>query len=326
MDDPADTRLPRLAPLLLIGMLVWLAILRPGNLAGPDGSVRFLASTLTAVAAVGYVAWRFHGLIPAVAAVTLLRFADAAEPPAIVRTWDAMVLATLAVGIGVGSRQGRAGWGPWLVLAAVAAGAALFGWFGWQLPSPADPVARVRLQQVTIGLIAATVVAGLLAGGAGWCDRARLIAVAVVIPATGVVGFRLHHGDWPDLLAGGKWGSLFAEWQAAVRDGSWDSGAWSWTTPWVAGPLVLVGLWRTVARGIKGWHRGRPPLAWLITVTAVGALLAVGARPAAADSLVLAAFGAMLSVFGVADLMLALIERIRLESPEPGPVAVPRVT
>jgi hypothetical protein len=45
----------------------------------------------------------------------------------------------------------------------------------------------------------------------------------------------------------------------------------------------------------------------------------------ASGSLALAAVGSILSVFGVADLVLVLIERIELKPPEPGPSGVPRV-
>jgi hypothetical protein len=45
----------------------------------------------------------------------------------------------------------------------------------------------------------------------------------------------------------------------------------------------------------------------------------------ASGSLALAAVGTLLSVFGVADLILALVERIELKPPDPGPSNVPRV-
>jgi hypothetical protein len=88
---------------------------------------------------------------------------------------------------------------------------------------------------------------------------------------------------------------------------------------------MLAGVWRTVARGRNSLRTGRPPLAWLLAAAGVGAIVAVGARPLAAGSLALAAVGSLLSVFGVADLVLALIERIELKPPEPGPSGVPRV-
>src|SRR5690349_10510937 len=115
MDDPTEIRLPRLAPILLAGVLVGLAVIRPGNLEGDAPAYRLLTG-LAAVAAVGYAAWRFHGLIPAAVAIVLLRFADPASPPSDAfaeRGGDAALLATLALGIGVGSRQGRPGWPAW---------------------------------------------------------------------------------------------------------------------------------------------------------------------------------------------------------------------
>jgi hypothetical protein len=327
MDDPTDIRLPRLAPLLLAGLLAGLAITRPGNLAGDPAAYRLLTG-LTAVAAVGYAAWRFHGLIPAAAAIILLRFADPSSPADaafLERGSDAVLLATLALGNGAGSRQGRPGWPAWAVLAVLAAGIAVFGWFSWQFPPPADSVARYRMCHVTIALVALTVAVGLMARGASWRDRARLIAVAVLIPAAGVVAARPDRDDWLRLANGGEWGFLSDEWRGALASGNWSAGAWCWTTPWVAGPLILVGMWRTIARGRNSTRTGRPPLAWLITAAGVGCIVAVGARPLASGPLALSAVGSLLSVFGVADLVLALIERIELKPPQPGPSGVPRV-
>ena len=320
--------MPRIPPLLLIGVLVGLAILRPGNLHADSDQAYWLLSTLTAVAAIGYVAWRFHGLIPAAVAIALFRFADPVHPSYDAvqeRANDAIFLATLALGIGVGSRQGRSGTTAWVLLAVLAAGIAYFGWFGRALPAPTDAVARDRLRHVTLALAALSILVALFARRVSWRDRARLIMVAVVIPALGVVAARLASGDWPRLLDGGEWNSLVAQWQSALRDGTWDAGAWCWTTPWVAGPLVLVGVWGAVARGRKGMKKGRPPLAWLVAAAGLGAIVALGARPIAAGSMALAAVGAILSVFGVADLILALVERVQLEPPEPGPSNVPRV-
>jgi hypothetical protein len=327
MDDPTDIRLPRIAPLLLAGVLVGLAITRPGNLAGDAPAYRLLTG-LTAVAAVGYVAWRFHGLIPAAGAITLFLYADSTSrlyTAFLERGADAVLLATLALGLGAGSRQGRPGTAAWAVLAALAVGIAYFGWFGRELPTPVDPVARDRIRHVTVGLAGLTVLVGLMARGAGWRDRLRLIGVAVFIPAAGIVAAQLVSGEWPRLVDGGEWDAVIPEWQVAVHNGEWHAAAWCWTTPWVAGPLILVGLWRTVARGRNGLRKGRPPLAWLLTAAGIGTILAVGARGVVSDSLALAAVGAILSVFGVADLVLALIERIELKPPEPGPPAVSRV-
>src|SRR5262245_55089746 len=117
MDNPIQTRMPRLAPILLIGVLAWLAIARPGNLAGEMAVGYRLLTSLVAVAAVGYVAWRFHGILPAAAAVIVLRLIDSDQPPAaayLERGADAVFLATLAVVIAAGARQGLRGTLPWV--------------------------------------------------------------------------------------------------------------------------------------------------------------------------------------------------------------------
>ena len=123
MDDHANRRLPIIAPMLLTTVLAWLAIARPGNLSG-EPFHRALA-TLTAVAAVGCIAWGFHRSIVAGAAIVLLRVADPLNPSyeaILERGWDAIVLAILALGIGVASRQGRSSTTAWVILALVAVG------------------------------------------------------------------------------------------------------------------------------------------------------------------------------------------------------------
>src|ERR687886_604960 len=115
MDDPADTRLPRLAPLLLLGVLAWLAVLGPETASGLQR-----VTALVAVAVVGYAVWRFHGLVPAAVAIAAFRLTDPAVPPPaalLERPADALLLATLGIGLMAASRQGRPGNFPWLLLA-----------------------------------------------------------------------------------------------------------------------------------------------------------------------------------------------------------------
>jgi hypothetical protein len=327
MHDPADIRLPRIAPVLWIAVLAGLAIARPGNLAGEADLPYRLFTTLASVAVVGYVAWRFHGLIPAALAIILVRWADPTTPSGdafLERAGDTVFLVTLGIGIAAGSRQGRPGNLAWLLLA-LAASVPVYGWLEAEGLPTNDPVTRDRLRHLTLGLAVLSAAIGLRARSVPWGDRVKLIGIVIGLPLAGVVAARLAHGHWPRLLDGGEWPAVVSEWQAAIRDGTWSAGAWCWADRWIVAALLLIGLWRTLARGWKEWVQGRPPLAWLIAVAGLGAVVAVGARPLASGSLVLAAVGAILSVFGAADLILALVERIELKPPDPGPSSVPRV-
>jgi hypothetical protein len=327
MHDPADIRLPRVAPILLIAVLAGLALARPGNLSGEADLPYRLFTTLASVAVVGYVGWRFHGLIPAALAIVLLRWAEPTAPPAaafLERAGDTVFLATLGIGIAAGSRQGRPGNLPWVLLA-IAASVPIYGWLQADSLPTNDPVARDRLRHVTMGLAALSAVVGLRARSVPWLDRLKLVGVVLGLPLAGVIAARLVHGHWPPLVEGGDWPAVVSEWQTAFREGSWSAGAWCWADPWIVAGLLVIGLWRTLARGLKEWKRGRPPLAWLIAAGGLGAFVALGGRPLAPGSLALAAVGAMLSVFGAADLILALIERIELKPPDPGPSGISRV-
>jgi hypothetical protein len=318
MDDHARDRLPRFAPLLLAGVLAFLAIARPGNLSGRPIDHAF--PTLAAVAVVGYIAWRFHGMIAAIAAIALFRFADPVQPSyeaAIERGWDAIVLATLALGIGIDSRQGRPSPTAWVLLAVFSAGIAFFGWYGADLPALAkDEVGHARMCHVALGLIGATLFVAFFAVKATWRDRLRMFVVAVVIPAIGAWAGYTQFGRLPPPISAGEWNTIGVEWQSALSGSAWRSATWCWESPWLVVPLMLLGLWRTIARGRREWKHGRPPLAWLLTVTSLGIHVALGARPLASSSLALAAIGTLLSVFGVADMILAVFERIELKPPE----------
>ncbi|MBO0698976.1 MAG: hypothetical protein J2P46_11325, partial [Zavarzinella sp.] len=287
MHDPADIRLPRVAPLLLVAVLAGLAIARPGNLAGTTDVAYRLFTGLASVAVVGYVAWRFHGLIPAASAIVLLRWADPTAPPQaafLERAGDTVLLVTLGIGIAAGSRQGRPGNLPWVLLA-LAASIPIYGWLCADSLPTNDPVARDRLRQVTIGLAVLSTTVGLRARSIPWGDRARLLGVVIGLPLAGIGAARLVHGHWPPLVEGGDWPGVVSEWQTAIREGSWSDGAWCWADRWIVGGLVVIGLWRTIARGWKEWKRGRPPLAWLIAAGGLGAMVALGARPLAPSSL-----------------------------------------
>lgn len=327
MDAANDTRLPRLAPILLIGTLAGLAIVRPGNLSGDSAiGYRFL-TTLTAVAAVGYVAWRFHGILPAAAAIVLLSFCDPEQPSNgafLERGADAVFLASLAIGIAAAGRQGHVGRLPWILLAIGSALVSLFGWYGRELPAPEDDTTRARIWLLTAVVTVLAVVIGLTVRRAPWRDRSLLIGVVLLLPAAGVAG-AVAQDHVPPTLSQADWPAVIEEWKAAVSNRNWDQGAWCWTDSWLSGPLILVGIWRTLARGRNQARTGQAPIAWLVTVGGVGAILALGGRPLASGSLALAATGAILTVFGIADLIQSLVERIALKPPEPGPVNVPRV-
>jgi hypothetical protein len=328
MDDTADTRPPRLAPLVLIGVLAWLAVERPGNLAGESALGYRLFTTLVAVAVVGYVGWRFHGIVAAAVAVLFLRLVDSPEPPSaafLQRAGDAVFLATLGLGMAACARQGLPGPVRWVLLALGAAALAGFGWYGLDTRPTDDPVVRDRMQHATLALAALAVAIGFSARGGTWRDRLRLVAVVVLIPACGIVASRLVRGEWPRLLAGGDWSAVIPEWRATIQNGTWETATLGGVPAWLVGPLVGVGLWRTVARGRKQRRGGRPPHAWLLTAGGLFAIAAVAARPSGVGSLVVASLGSVLSVFGVADLVLAVVERFELKPPEPGPSSVPRV-
>jgi hypothetical protein len=312
----------------LIAVLVGLVIIRPGVLEAGGATYPYrLLTTLIAVVAVGYIGWRFHGIPAAAAAIALLLISQPSDPDRAAmqqRHDDAFLLTSLAIGIAAGSRQGRPGMLPWVLIAIGALGCALFGWYGLNAQAT-DLAANVRTLHIAILVTVLSALLGLIRGAATWRDRLLFLALIVGIPAATIALFRLSNEAWPTHFESGEWPTVLHEWENAIRDGTWAAGSWSWTTAWVVASLMLVGVWRTVMRGLKEWKQRRPPLAWLLTAASVAVVAAIGARPLASGSLALAAIGAILSVFGVADLILSLVERIELRPPEPGPSNIPRV-
>ncbi len=327
MKESAPERFPRLAPILLVAALTGLVVVRPGNLAGDEALGYRLFTTLTSVIAVCYIAWRFHGLLAAATVLLFFRMSEPASPvPAVFseRASDALFLATLLIGLAAGTRQGRPGKWQWLLIG-VWAGVASFAWYRVSELHSDDLVAHERIWQIMLLIAVLSAVIGLLTRHATWADRGRLILATIGPPAIGATCLRLIHGQWPPVFQGGDWSTVYSEWNNAIRNGDWANGVWAWTMPGVVAALLLIGVWRTVARGLKEWQVGRPPLAWLLTIASIGVFAALGGRPLGSGSLALAAMGALLSVFGIADLILALVERIELRPPDPGPAIVPKV-
>jgi hypothetical protein len=328
MDSAADNRFPRVAAALLLGVLAWLAIVRTGNLSGDsDIGFRFI-TTYSAVAATCFIAWRFHGIVAATVVLILLRIWEPEFPvhaAFLQRHGDALLLGTLALGIAAGIRQGRNGRTQWGVIAVVASCLAI-AWFALDATPTEDPVARDRVRHVTLAMVALAFLAGLCARSATWLDRLRLLGATVGVPAVALLAGQLARGEPATrILDGGAWSDAVGEWRAAIASDRWSAGVWAWPAPLVVASLMVLGLFRTVVRGWKELRQGRPPTAWLLTVASLGVFIAVGARPLASGSLALAAAGALLAVFGIADMILALVERIELRPPEPGPSNVPRV-
>ena len=324
MTDPVpEFRRPWFAVLALAGLLLALAAVRPGLLADDSARTYKTLTTLGAVVAVAAVAWRFHGLVAAAAAVVLLLAID--RPPhdsaaVLERGADAALLGVLALAVTVGAQPGRRRPLTWLAFAVTAAALVAVGVGQWELPAADDATARARTGHLLIGL---TLPAGLVGclGRTTAVARLKMLLVWIGVPAAVLGAWRVATGTWPVTWDAAAWPALGDEWSS---DG-WAEAAWCWTTPWVAVPLLAVGIWRTAARGLKQWRAGEAPLGWLVGLAGLATIIALTPRPVGRDSLTLAAMGALLSVFAVADLGLAAVERIELKPPPPGPSDIPRV-
>jgi hypothetical protein len=82
--------------------------------------------------------------------------------------------------------------------------------------------------------------------------------------------------------------------------------------------MMVVGFWRSLRRGWKCWRGGKPPLAWVLTLFALVDLAGIILHPPHAAGIALLSFApvaVLLNVFGVADLVQGLGERLVLAPP-----------
>lgn len=117
----------------------------------------------------------------------------------------------------------------------------------------------------------------------------------------------------------------FGEWVS--RFDNQDAGLfmWCWPTPWIALPLIAIGFLRTLVRGYRQRRARELPVAWLLSFASIVLLFALLPISSHVAPIGLLWVVIMLSVFGIADLWQALIERLALPTPPTGPSQVPRV-
>src|SRR5262249_55227096 len=155
---------------------------------------------------------------------------------------DAVFLASLAIGIAAAGRQSHGGRLPWILLAIGSALVAFFGWYGRELPIFEDDIVHARLWHLTAPGTVVAVSVRPTVRRAPRRDRLRLIGVVLLLPAAGVAA-AVAQGHAPPTLSQADWPAVIEEWKAAVSNRNWDQGAWCWTGAWLAGPLLLVGIW-----------------------------------------------------------------------------------
>jgi hypothetical protein len=154
--------------------------------------------------------------------------------------------------------------------------------------------------------------------------------MCLAAPIAGYGAARLFYDDVrPDMAIGrGHWERIFTDLGQWFTQPNFMRAVegWCWTEPWVVLPLMVIGLWRALARGFRQRRKSETPIAWLVLVAALPMFVAL--LPVSTDSLHpigLLWLGVALSVFAVADLSLLVYEQLALPVPEAGPSKVPHV-
>jgi hypothetical protein len=94
---------------------------------------------------------------------------------------------------------------------------------------------------------------------------------------------------------------------------------WAWPSLWLMVPLMAWGLWRTLTRGWSDFKKFRAPISWLLTAYALACALGAALREddsLSAHVVALATVAVLLAVFGVADFIRGIGERLILLPPE----------
>jgi hypothetical protein len=332
MAKPAARRLPW-GSLLTIGLLVLLVALVYRAALGLDRPAPWRVVLSTAAVAVGtfLVLRRLQNYFWGVLVGLTLAFhplhwewSAPSELAVCAEALELIVLAGVTAGWDLAALPSFA-WPAWLLTAlAVTVG----GGLAW----PAAPQA---------GLVAGVLTAVGLPLGALWAvlrhrerpSRWNLIAAVLL----GVVGpplaLLLACGsvrmlDWPvspglgpdsgfaDLLAAAV--SPEAAGPQAFREAGEQLQRWAWPAAWVVLPLLALGLWAAVRRGLKQFTARRPPLAWVLVLYTFAVLAGLPLYPRGrleSMLLPLAALALLLAFFAVAELARALTRPLILPPP-----------
>jgi hypothetical protein len=93
---------------------------------------------------------------------------------------------------------------------------------------------------------------------------------------------------------------------------------WAWPAAWAVLPLLALGLWGAVRRGLKQFNARRPPLPWVLVLYTFAELAGLMLYPRGrleAALLSLAALALLLAFFAAAELARALIRPLILPPP-----------
>jgi hypothetical protein len=164
----------------------------------------------------------------------------------------------------------------------------------------------------------------------GWnIFTALLVGITVPVISCVLAFASVRYLDWQRSSALSPQADAIDLFQAGI-DINWDSyrfqawrpsdvQRWAWPDIWVAGLLMVWGCWRSIRRGWGLWAIGQPPMAWVLLWYGVLTLLATALHSGPTDNasvLALAGLSVLLAVFGVADVIRGIMERLILAPPQ----------
>jgi hypothetical protein len=334
----------RFSAVFLTVLTAWLLLLRPGQLAldGPYSRIE-LAGALVSIYALFFVFKNSYGILFSIFAIIIFIISDRQinESHAMAAWYGNQVflLAALTLNLIAWPQVERRPFKRfnWLLLsiANIILSAMIWiaaGYTAEYFPDPAHGGLTTSNQRIRMCSFVLLTLGGALAARlshkkttAAWL----WLIVGLVAPAAGYGLASLFTSVQPEYAVNGtRWDACFDDLSAWISrpDRMSRCEGWCWTTSSLVLPLMLIGLWRTIARGFRQRKRGELPVAWLITLAA--AMLLASLLPVSSESLRpvgLLWLGIVLSVLAVADLLLLLYEQLALPAPQTGPSDVPRV-
>jgi hypothetical protein len=345
-DEIKTARPPYLGIIFLACATVWLVAWSANVAESTSDSWFFTRSLLVGLCVIFWAEWTVHGIVPALVVAGFFLWSGITGPYRSTDFPEQDQLAVLAAVLNVGllllfwMQVNRLSHRR-IFLAIVLLSAWIISSFIWITTLGHNQQADIygRPQKLDVETLSKTLMALLLTGGLlGTWFGARALrnsggptrrlwiflagAAVILAPLAGYLP--------AELCAPVRFDRLFRADRYLDRlQGSQSTDSFPTSTlSWLVMTLMVIGFWRTLARGHRQWKQNLMPTAWFISLWVLFWLLCgfpAGPECERHGILLFCMMRVLLPVFAIADLMLLFSEQLTLPVPPEGPSDVPHV-
>lgn len=321
----------RLSITCLIGLTAWMVVVRWGALASGSSMERFqVIAGLVGIWTLYLFFWKnsgsFYAILSSIIFITSIGYPLDTKSVSIWHINQIIIISILGISVLAGPRKNQPTRSVYWLLATLAF--VLFAVVIW-LETPfvaVESVASAAVSQRSrVATLVMMIAVGLIGGfsaratARGWV----WLLLCLLSPAIGFALASLKESITAgDVMTGLRFDQFLAiEWDSnSLNELLQRSAAWCWAPPLFVLPLMLIGFWRAIARGLRQHKSGEAPLAWLLVPMSVLLLATLLPTPDERMQPVgLIWLGILLSVFAIADLLLLLFEKLALPVPPSRP-------